>query len=269
MPIARINHVEIHYRVDGPPAAPVLVLSNGLGLDLRMWDAQMAALGARVRVLRYDTRGHGKSSIPAGPSTIEDLGRDVVALLDHLRIERVHFCGLSLGGMTGMWLGVNAPQRLSSLVLANTAAHIGTRDMWDQRIATVNSRGMAAIADAAIARWFTSGFIARSPAAAAALRTMFERTPAAGYVSCCAANRDADLRAAVTAIRAPTLIVTGRHDIATPPSEGAWLAERIPGARRAELPTAHLSNLEAAGEFTALVAQHAAQAIINARRLAA
>lgn len=264
MPAVRLDHVELHYRLDGPPAAPVLVLSNGLGLDLRMWDAQMAALGARVLVLRYDARGHGASSIPAGPSTIEDLGRDVLALLDHLRIERVHFCGLSLGGMTGMWLGVNAPQRLSSLVLANTAAHIGTRDMWDLRIATVNARGMAAIADAAIARWFTPAFIARSPAAVAALRTMFERTPAAGYVSCCAANRDADLGDAVSAIRAPTLIVTGRHDIATRPSEGAWLAQRIPAARQAELRTAHLSNLEAADEFTALLTDHVARATAHA-----
>jgi 3-oxoadipate enol-lactonase len=259
MPTAHLDDVDLHYRLDGPAVAPVLVLSNGLGLDLRMWDAQMPALAARLRVLRYDTRGHGYSSIPLGSATIERLGRDVIALLDHLHIARAHFCGLSLGGMTGMWLGANAPQRLLSLVLANTAPQVGTREMWDARIATVNAHGMRAISDAAIARWFTPEFILRSPAAVASLKAMFERTPAAGYVGCCAADRDADLREMVAAIRAPTLIVAGRHDLATPPAQGEWLAQRIPGARCVELATAHLSNLEAPNAFIALIAEHIAR----------
>jgi 3-oxoadipate enol-lactonase len=259
MPTARLDDIDLHYRLDGAAAGPVLVLSNGLGLDLHMWEAQMPALGARFRVLRYDTRGHGSSSIPDGPSTIDRLGRDVLALLDELHIGRVHFCGLSLGGMTGMWLGANAPERLSSLVLANTAPHIGTHEMWDTRIATVNARGMMAISDAAIARWFTPQFIVRSSAAVASLKAMFERTPAAGYVSCCAANRDADLRDTVAGIRAPTLVITGRHDVATPAAQGDWLAHRVPGARCVELAAAHLSNLEAPDAFTALVADHIAR----------
>jgi 3-oxoadipate enol-lactonase len=267
MPTVHLDDIRLHYRLDGPAAAPVLVLSNALGLDLHMWDAQMVALGARFRVLRYDTRGHGRSAIPDGPSTIDRLGHDVLALLDQLRIDRVHFCGLSLGGMTGMWVGANAAERLSSLVLANTAPHIGTREMWDTRIATVNAKGMTAISGAAIARWFTPEFIARAPAAVASLQAMFEHTPAAGYVSCCAANRDADLRETVAAIRTPTLIITGRHDVATPPAQGDWLAHRIPGACCVELVAAHLSNLEAPDAFTALVADHIARA--NASRVAA
>jgi 3-oxoadipate enol-lactonase len=267
MPTAQLGNIRLHYRLNGPAAAPVLVLSNGLGLDLHMWDAQIPALGARFRVLRYDTRGHGRSAIPDGPSTIDRLGRDVLTLLEQLGIDRVHFCGLSLGGMTGMWLGANAAERLSSLVLANTAPHIGTREMWDTRIDTVNAKGMKAISDAAIARWFTPEFIARAPAVVASLKAMFERTLPAGYVSCCSASRDADLRETVAAIRVPTLIITGRHDVATPPAQGVWLANRIPGAHCAELAAAHLSNLEAPDAFTALVADHIAST--SASRVAA
>jgi 3-oxoadipate enol-lactonase len=267
MPTAQLDDVHLHYRLDGPAAAPVLLLSNGLGLDLHMWDTQMPALGARFRVLRYDTRGHGRSAIPDDPSTIDRLGHDVLALLDRLHIERAHFCGLSLGGMTGIWVAANAPERVSSLVLANTAPLIGTHEMWDARIVTVNTKGMAAISEAAIARWFTPEFIARAPAVVSSLKAMFERTLPAGYVSCCAANRDADLRETVAAIRVPTLIITGRHDIATPPAQGDWLAQRIPGARCVELVAGHLSNLEAADAFTALVADHIASA--SASRIAA
>ncbi len=247
----------------------MLVLSHGLGLSLGMWNAQMSALLMRFRVLRYDTRGHGRSSIPAQSSSMDDLGRDVVALLDHLHIDRAHFCGLSLGGLTGMWLGIHAPARIASLVLANTAAQIGTREMWDTRISTVNAQGMPAISDAAIARWFTLDFIEQSPAVVADLKAIFERTPAAGYVSCCAANRDADLRDAVGEIRAPTLVITGRHDAATPPESGRWLAVRVSGARYAELPAAHLSNLEMPDVFAALVADHAGHALAAASRAAA
>ena len=265
MATARLTDTRLEYTLDGAPDAPVLVLSHGLGLALGMWDAQVPALAERFRVLRYDTRGHGASSLPIGPSTLDDLGHDVVELLDYLHIERAHFCGLSLGGMTGMWLAIHAPQRVASLVLANTAAHVGTREMWDARIATVNARGMSTVSDAAIERWFTPAFVARSPRTVAALKAMFERTPANGYVSCCAANRNADLRNAVARIRAPTLVITGRHDVATPPAQGEWLARQIAGARCVELPTAHLSNLEKPDAFSALVADHVANAIAASR----
>ncbi|HEY1325754.1 MAG TPA: 3-oxoadipate enol-lactonase [Casimicrobiaceae bacterium] len=258
MAIAQLAYTALHYAVDGPSGAPVLVLSHGLGLALGMWDAQVPVLAARFRVLRYDTRGHGRSSIPRGEASIDDLGRDVVALLDHLRIDRAHFCGLSLGGMTGMWLGIHAPARLASLVLANTAPRVGTRAMWDTRIETVNARGMAAISDAAIARWFRPDFIAHLPVIVAQLKAMFERTTQEGYVSCCAANRDADLREGVSHIRVPTLVIGGRDDLATTPTQGQWTAQRIAGARYVELPTAHLSNVEMPDAFSTLVADHVA-----------
>lgn len=269
MAIAHVNDIDLHYVLDGPPGAPVLVLSHGLGLALGMWDEQTPMLTRRFRVLRHDTRGHGASSVPAGPSSIEDLGRDVVALLDHLRIDRVHFCGLSLGGMTAMWLAVHAPHRIASLILANTAPQVGSDDMWDARIATVKAHGMTAISDAAIARWFTPRFIEFSPAVVADLKAMFERTPAAGYTSCCAANRDADLRDAIARIRTPTLVVSGTHDIATPAADGQWLAKNIFGSGYVELPTAHLSNLETPDVFGALASDHVARVVAAEARAAA
>jgi 3-oxoadipate enol-lactonase len=270
MALAHVNGIDLHYALDGAAGAPLLVLSHGLGLALGMWDAQMATLGARMRVLRYDTRGHGASSVPAGPSSIDDLGRDVLALLDHLGVERAHFCGLSLGGMTGMWLASHAPQRIAALILANTAPQIGARQMWDTRIATVRGHGMGAISDAAIARWFTPGFIDRSPAVVAELKALFERTPAEGYVSCCAANRDADLRGVIARIRgSTTLVVSGSHDAATPPALGQWMAKQIFGAGYVELPTAHLSNVEAPDVFARLVIDHVARVTAASTRAAA
>lgn len=269
MAAALIEDLRIHYVLDGTPDAPVLVLSHGLGLALGMWDAQMAVLRAHFRVLRYDTRGHGASAVPPGPSSIEDLGREVVALLDHLDIRRAHFCGLSLGAMTGMWLGVHAPERIASLVLANTAPRVGAREMWEARIDMVNAHGMTSIADAAIARWFTPEFIAASPAAVAGMKRMFERTPAAGYVSCCAATRDADLTDAVTRIQAPTLVIAGRRDVATPPGQADRLAGCIPGARYVELPTAHLSNVEMPDVFAELICDHLGCSRATASRVAA
>jgi 3-oxoadipate enol-lactonase len=270
MPFAHLDGVGLHYTLDGPPGAPVLVLAHGLGLALGMWDAQARALAAHARVLRYDARGHGGSSVPAGAASIDDLGRDVLALLDHLGIARAHFCGSSLGGMTGMWLGIHAPQRIASLVLANTAPQIGARAMWDTRIATVEAKGMTAISDAAIARWFTPAFIARAPAAVARLKATFERTPATGYASCCAANRDADLSHAVDRIRgATTLVISGTHDAATPPAHGQWTAKRIFGAGYVELATAHLSNVEMPDVFTGLVSGHVARVAAAEARAAA
>jgi len=251
MPFADLAEVRLHYRFDGPDSAPVLVLSNSLGTDLDMWDAQMAALAAHHRVLRYDTRGHGQSSVPPGPYMIAQLGRDVVALLDHLALGRVDFAGVSMGGMTGMWLGVHVPERLGKLTLANTAARIAPPELWNARIDKVNAGGMAAISDAVLARWFTPAYAAREPATLAAMQAMMERTPAAGYVACCAAIRDMDQREAVAAIAAPTLVIAGTHDAATPPADGRYLAETIRDARYVELPAAHLSNIETAPAFTA------------------
>jgi 3-oxoadipate enol-lactonase len=247
---ADIDGARFRYRFDGPPAAHVLVLSNSLGTDLSMWEPQLPALARRFRVLRYDSRGHGGSAVTPGPYAIERLGRDVVGLLDAFAIDRAHFCGLSLGGMTGMWLGIHAPERLSRLVLANTAAQIAPPDPWNARIEKVRAEGMAAISQAVLARWFTPAFHAQRPADAVAMKEMLERSPAGGYVACCAAVRDMDQRDAVAGIRAPTLVIAGTHDAATPPADGRFLAEHIAAAGYVELDAAHLSNIEAGPRFT-------------------
>lgn len=243
----------IFYRLDGAEDRPVLVLSNSLGTNLEMWAPQLPAFAERFRVLRYDSRGHGRSDAPPGPYTIELLGQDVLALLDGLGLERVAFCGLSKGGMVGQWLGVSAGQRLTRLVLANTSAHTGSPEIWTQRIATVQAQGMAAIVPALLDRWFTKGFQAREPAAVARIAAMLRATDPEGYAACCAAVRDMDQREAVRAIAVPTLVIAGRHDQATPPDHARLLAGRIPGARLVELEAAHLGNVEAAAPFTAAV----------------
>jgi 3-oxoadipate enol-lactonase len=255
MPFADIDGVRVHYRFDGAEGAPVVMLSNSLGTELAMWDPQVPSLAARYRVLRYDSRGHGLTAVPPGPYTIEQLGRDALGLLDALGIDRARFCGLSMGGMVGQWLGANAPDRLVKLVLCNTAARIGTAETWNARIASVRGGGMAAIVDGVLARWFTPAFAAASPEAVAATRAMLLRTPPEGYVASCAAVRDMDQRAAVAGIAVPTLVIAGAHDISTPPEEGRWLAGRIRGARCVELPAGHLSNVEAAAAFTRAVGE--------------
>ena len=238
-------------RVEGPLDAPWLVLSNSLGADLTMWDDQMPALAQRFRVLRYDTRGHGASSVTPGPYTIEQLGRDVLALLDALKVRKVHFCGVSMGGMTGMWLGVQAAERIDRLVLANTAPQIGTLEIWNTRIDNVRNGGLAAIADGLMERWFSKGFRERAPATVARIRATLVASPPEGYVAACAAVRDADLWGVVGRVGAPTLVISGTHDLSTPPAEGRKLAERIAGARYVELDAAHISNVEQAERFTA------------------
>ena len=242
--------VSLHYRFDGPEHAPVLVMSNSLGTDLGMWEPQMPALTGAFRVLRYDTRGHGLSGLPPASYGVERLGRDVLALMDELEIGQAAFCGLSMGGMTGMWLGVHAPSRFSQLVLCNTAAKIGTPDVWNARIATVRQGGMAAILQGVIARWFTEGFVAAEPAAVEKISAMLLATAPEGYCGACAAVRDMDQRADIAAIRAPTLVIAGTHDLATPAADGRFVADTIPGARYVELPGAHLSNIECRDAFT-------------------
>ena len=248
---ADVDDVRIHYRIDGVEGAPVVVLSNSLGTDLAMWDSQIAELSRDFRVVRYDTRGHGRSAATPGPCDIDRLGRDVLGLLDRLEIQKAHFCGLSLGGITGMWLGIHAPKRLRRLVLANTAARIGPPENWNTRIAKVRAGGMAAISQAVLERWFTAGFIANQPDTWAMMRQMMESTPAEGYMACCAAIRDMDQRDAIAGIGAPTLIISGTHDVATPAADGRFLADRIEGSSYVEFNAAHLSNIEAAPEFTA------------------
>jgi len=255
MPMIESEGARIHYRFDGNEDGPVVIFSNSLGTNLSMWDAQVPALAARFRVLRYDTRGHGESSVTPGPYSIMQLGRDVVRLLDELEIERAHFCGLSMGGMTGMWLGVYAATRIERLVLCNTAAKIGTPEIWNARIEAVRQGGMAAIADAVIQRWFTPAFIARAPDAIERTRKVILSTPPEGYIANCAAIRDMDQRETISRISTPTLVITGAKDPVATPSDARYIIERVAGAHYAELDAAHLSNIEAADRFTQVLLQ--------------
>lgn len=249
MSVSRLHSRGIHYRLDGPERAPVLALSNSLGTSLGMWSEQMDALAQHFRVLRYDTRGHGNSEAPAGTYSNTQLGEDVLGLLDELDVERAHFCGISMGGMTGIWLGINAPERLHRLVLCNTAAKIGTAEVWNQRIEQVEERGMPGIVDSVVQRWFTESFRDSHPGTVDRIKARFVDTLPQGYIGCCAAIRDADQRQDLSRISVPTLVVSGTHDAVTTPEDARFLAERIPNARYVELAAAHLSNIEAAAAF--------------------
>ena len=250
MTFIQVDDVCLHVRTDGDPARPCVVLSNSLGTDLSMWEPQVAALAHDFHVLRYDARGHGRSSLGTAPVTLERLGRDVVGLLDALAIPRAHFCGISMGGMTGQWLGIHQPQCLDRLVLANTAARIGTVESWSARAAQVRQEGIDGVADGAADRWFTPGFIAREPHVVGRMIAHLREQDPAGYAACCDALAQADLRGDVGAIAAPTLVVAGAHDPVTTVDDGKWLADKVPGATLAVVPASHISNIEAAQAFT-------------------
>jgi len=253
MPYADLANVRLHYRLDGTEHLPVLVLSNSLGTSFSMWEPQVAAFSQHFRVLRYDTRGHGESSVPAGPYSIAQLGGDVIALLDHLGIGEASFCGLSMGGITGMWLALNHGPRLQKLVLCNTAAYIGPPENWTNRAAAVEREGVASIAAAVVDKCLTPPYAAAHPGLVASLRAMLGASPAAGYAANCLAVRDADLRAEIEKITTPTLVIAGSGDLPTPPRDGVFLAQTIPGAHYVELEAAHISNLEQAEAFSKVV----------------
>lgn len=243
----------IAYRFDGPEGAPVLLLSNSLGTTMQMWVPQMAAFTARFRVLRYDSRGHGQSDSPAGAYSMDRLGRDAVQLLDALNLETVDFCGLSKGGMIGQWLGVRAPERIRKLILANTSAYMGPPSGWQSRIDGVLANGMAPLAEASIARWFTPDFPSAVPDVAAPIRAMLTACDAAGYAGCCAAIRDMDQRPTTALIQPPTLVIAGARDPSTSVADGRWLADTVKDGRLVEIDAAHLSNVEQPEAFAAAV----------------
>jgi 3-oxoadipate enol-lactonase len=245
MPQIDANGIAIRYQLEGPPDAPVVLFSNSLGTRLEMWDPQIPALTQRYRALRYDSRGHGESAAPAGPYSIELLAADAVGLLDALGIERAHFCGLSKGGMVGQMLGARHGERLISLTLCSTACYMEPKHLWDERIKVANERGMAALADAVVERWFTQAFRVEPGIVVERVRQMILNTPAQGYAACCAAIRDMDLREAIASIRLPTQIIVGADDPATPPTKAEGIHARIPGSRLEVMPdAAHLLNIE-------------------------
>ena len=245
--------VRIHYEWSGCDDGTVLVFANSLGSDLHMWDKVVPSLEKRFRILLYDTRGHGKSSVPPGPYTAAQLGGDLLFLLDQLALGRVNLCGLSLGGLVAMWIGIHAPQRLDRMILANTAASFGPPEKWDERIAMVQSSGMEQMALATLERWFTPAYREQNPEEMRTVRRMIAATNAAGYAACCGVLRDTDLRREIAAIEAPCLVVVGAHDPATPPSEGQALDSALRNSSLIELDASHLSAWEKPGEFAGAV----------------
>jgi 3-oxoadipate enol-lactonase len=249
--------VAVAHTVDGPDGAAPVVLSNSLGSTPAMWDPQFPALAARLRVVRYDHRGHGRSPVPPGPYELADLGADVIALLDRLGLQRVHWCGLSLGGMVGMWMAINAPERIDRLVLCCTSARLGPPEMWADRAATVRAQGVDAIADAGIERWLSPGFIEREPQIAAGIRAMLAATPAEGYAACCGVIERMDQVPQLGEIRAPTLVIAAEDDPATPPEHGELIAAAVPGARLEIVKGArHLATIEQPEAMTTLIGNH-------------
>lgn len=249
--------MRLHVEVDGPADAPAVVLLPSLGSDHTMWQPQVADLACDHRVLRVDPRGHGGSPAPPGPYDLADLGADVVEAADDHGVDRFHLVGVSLGGLTALWVAIHHPDRVRTLVAANTAARVGTAEGWQARIDAVRDHGLAGIRDDVLARFFADGFAARDPATHAEAQATFARADDDGYVGCCAALSTADLRGDVHRITAPTLVVAGEHDVATPVEDAAWLRDHVPGADLVVLEgAAHLSNLERPTAFTRAVRGH-------------
>lgn len=240
----------IAYRFDGPADAPVLLLSNSLGTDMTMWAPQIEAFSKNHHVLRYDSRGHGDSDAPDGAYSLDRMGRDIIELLDALGIDTVDFCGLSLGGMMGQWLGIRAPERVRRLILANTSSYMGPPANWDTRIAAVKAQGMKPLTDASVERWFTNAFSATGQQAISPIVTALLATNPVGYAGACAAIRDMDMRRTARLIERPTLVIGGSLDPSTPPPHSEALARTIAGARLQMIEAAHLSNVEAPQEFS-------------------
>jgi len=250
MPLIDADGCPLWVESAGPERAPVLMLSNSLGTNLQMWDAQIAPFSKHFRVLRYDRRGHGKSGVTPGPYTMERLARDALAILDALGIARVHWCGLSMGGMEGMWLGANAPGRIGRLILSNTSAYYADKSLWNDRIQAIRANGLAPLADRVLGLWCTPEFRTRAPQDVARLAAMLTATPVEGYLGCCEAIRDMDHRDLLPRIAAPTLVIAGRQDQATPPAAAELIKERVPGASLAILDAAHISNVEQPTQYT-------------------
>jgi len=252
MPCVTVNHLRVFYRLEGNPGLPVLVFSHSIGTDHALWEPQLQDLLSHFQVLRYDTRGHGASEAPPGEYSVEQLGRDVLGLVEALNLPQFSFCGLSLGGAVGQWLAIHAPEKLTGLILANTSPRVGTPELWQNRINAVQQGGMVAIADTAIQRFFSPESLAPSSAYIESVRSVLLGTDVRGYVGCCAALRDFDFKENLPRIGIPTLVIVGERDVSTPwAGNGEILAQRIPQARVTRLAAAHLSNLETPKSFTA------------------
>lgn len=248
--------MKLYSAVDGDPTRPVLVLSNSLGTTLEMWEPQLSALTRTHPVVRYDHRGHGRSPVPPGPYTVAELGRDVLELIDELDVDRVSFCGLSIGGVVGIWLACHVPDRLDRLVLACTRLSYPHRE-WNDRATVVRADGVVAIADAVLGRWFIPSFRDSSPTTVERFRSMLTETSVEGYAACCDALAGLDLSDMLSSITAPTLVLSGSDDPAAPPDLGAHVAASIVGASHAVIAGgAHIANVEQPEAFTAQLLEH-------------
>ena len=244
----------IFYRAEGPADAPAIIFSNSLGCDHLMWQPQADALKHSFRVVRYDQRGHGASDVPDGLYPLERLGEDVLGIADHLGLKTFHFCGLSMGGLTGQWLGIHRAQRLMSLTLADTSPHFPPPEMWDQRMELIRQGGMKAISDMVLGRFFSESFHESDPGTVSDFRNVLEQTNPQGYLGCSLMLRQVDVFDDLKKITTPTLIISGRHDQSTPPARGELIAGEIKGAQHIIIDAAHISNAERPVDFTRALA---------------
>ena len=249
MPMIDADGCLLNVTVEGRDGGPTLMLSNSLGSTLQMWEPQMRALTQVFRVIRYDRRGHGKSQVPPAPYSIARFGHDALAILDDLNIERVHWCGVSMGGMVGQWLAAHAPERVGKLVLANTTCYYPDPTIWEARIKAVRDGGLAVVADTVIGGWLTQEFRDHNPEVADRMKATLLATPVEGYLACCEALSRLDLREDLSRIKSPTLVIAGRYDKSTPIAMAEAIRSRIAGANMTILDAAHISNVEAAGAF--------------------
>ena len=257
--VVDVEGCPLYVRQDGRESAPALMLSNSLGTDLHLWDTQAAEWARSFHVVRYDQRGHGRSGLGHPPHSLERYGRDALTIIDALGLDKVHWCGLSMGGMVGQWLAANAPDRIDKLILSNTSAYFADKTRWNDRIKIVREKGIGAVADAVMKLWFTAGFRAREPETIARMTQMLSATPVQGYIAACEALRDMDQRELLQRITAPTLIIAGKHDQSTPLDGAEFMHARISGSALTVLDTAHIANVEQPAIYTDTVSKFLAQ----------
>lgn len=260
MPTIDANGCPINVKVEGSENAPVLMLSNSLATDMRMWDPQVPEFTKHYRLVRYDRRGHGRSGVTKGPYTMAQLGHDVLAVLDQLGIEKTNWCGLSMGGMVGQWLAANAPERFEKMVFANTHYYYAVKDTWHERLGIARDKGLGALVDSNMERWFTKDFREREPKTIDWMKTMFLATPVEGFIGCGEAVRDMDHRELLGNIKVPVHVIAGRHDPATPLAANEHIRAHIPGATMTVLDAAHISNIEQPQAFTKAVLDYLGRA---------
>ena len=253
MPTFTSNDAQINYQTFGDASKPALVFSNSLGTKYSMWQPQIEHFQQDYYVICYDTRGHGASSAPQGPYSLEQLGQDVVNLLDHLNIAKATFCGISMGGLTGQWLAIHKPERFSHVIVCNTAAKIGQEQAWQDRAVLVREQGLAPIAATAASRWFTDPFIQSNPAVVAELSNDLGAGSPEGYANCCEALAKADVREQLSSIQIPVLIIAGQQDPVTTVADGQFMQQRIANSQLFEINASHVSNIEQPEAFNQAV----------------